>query len=186
MKPVVLEQKPDWVLVVGDVNSTLACALVCAKLGVKVAHVEAGLRSYDRRMPEEINRVLTDHAASLLLTPSADADANLRAEGIPAERVRLVGNIMIDTLLRQLEHAEKSSVRESLKLVGIEYAVVTLHRPSNVDDAAILAGILEALGRISESLPVIFPVHPRTRARLIEFGLEDRVSQSGLRLIRAA
>src|ERR671910_2732766 len=113
-EPVVLAEKPDWVLVVGDVNSTLACALVCVKLGVKVAHVEAGLRSRDRTMPEEINRLLTDQIADLLLTPSADADANLRAEGIPTERIRLVGNVMIDSLLKHRERAARSTVREDL------------------------------------------------------------------------
>src|SRR5918997_2117139 len=137
-EPVVVSERPDWVLVVGDVNSTLACALVCAKLLVRVAHVEAGLRSRDRSMPEEINRLLTDQVADLLLTPSADADENLRAEGIPAERIRLVGNVMIDSLLAQLPRAAASSVREELNVAGRDYAVVTLHRPSNVDDAATL------------------------------------------------
>src|SRR5215210_4981343 len=133
-EPVVLEQQPDWVLVVGDVNSTLACALVCSKLGVRVAHVEAGLRSRDRTMPEEINRLLTDQLADLLLTPSEDADANLRAEGIPPERIRFVGNVMIDSLFSQLERARSSTVREDLGIAGEDYAALTLHRPSNVDD----------------------------------------------------
>src|SRR5947208_3765781 len=135
-EPVVVRERPDWVVVVGDVNSTLACALVCAKLRVPVAHVEAGLRSRDRSMPEEINRLLTDQVADLLLTPSADADRNLLAEGIPAERIRLVGNVMIDSLLKHLALAEASRVREELEVEGRDYAVVTLHRPSNVDDAA--------------------------------------------------
>src|SRR2546421_7969574 len=121
-EPYVIREKPDWVLVVGDVNSTIACALVCAKLGVKVAHVEAGLRSRDRTMPEEINRVLTDQIADLLLTPSADADENLKAEGIPAERIRFVGNIMIDSLFSQLKHAETSTVREDLGVAAHDYA----------------------------------------------------------------
>src|SRR5918911_1705695 len=138
-EPVVLDEKPDWVVVVGDVNSTLACALVCVKLGVKVAHVEAGLRSRDRTMPEEINRLLTDQIADLLLTPSPDADENLRAEGIPAERIRFVGNVMIDSLYAQLERASRSTVREDLGVKGEPYAVVTLHRPSNVDDRETLA-----------------------------------------------
>src|SRR5262249_23568991 len=130
---VVLREKPDWVVVVGDVNSTLAGALVCAKLGIKVAHVEAGLRSRDRTMPEEINRLLTDQIADLLLTPSADADENLRAEGIPAERIRLVGNIMIDSLLGHLDRARDSHARTRLGVDQTDYAVLTLHRPANVD-----------------------------------------------------
>src|SRR5918911_1162029 len=137
-EPVVLEHRPDWVLVVGDVNSTLACALVCSKLGVPVAHVEAGLRSRDRTMPEEINRLLTDQLSELLLTPSADADRNLLAEGIPPARIRLVGNVMIDSLLKHLSLAAASNVREELGVAGNDYAVVTLHRPSNVDDASVL------------------------------------------------
>src|SRR5919205_2472356 len=122
-EPVVLRERPDWVLVVGDVNSTLACALVCSKLGIRVAHVEAGLRSRDRTMPEEINRLVTDQIANLLFTPSEDGDANLRAEGIPAERIRLVGNVMIDSLLKHLALAEASRVREELSVEGVDYAV---------------------------------------------------------------
>jgi UDP-N-acetylglucosamine 2-epimerase (non-hydrolysing) len=183
-EPVVLEEKPDWVLVVGDVNSTLACALCCAKLGVKVAHVEAGLRSRDRTMPEEINRLLTDRLADLLLTPSKDADENLRAEGIPEKRIRLVGNVMIDSLFQQLKRAEESSVRADLELEGKDYAALTLHRPSNVDDPQTFARILDALEQIGERLPIIFPVHPRTRARLAEFGFDDSVRRArNLRLI---
>jgi UDP-N-acetylglucosamine 2-epimerase (non-hydrolysing) len=170
-EPVVLEHKPDWVLVVGDVNSTLACALVCSKMGVPVAHVEAGLRSRDRAMPEEINRLLTDQLSELLLTPSADADRNLIGEGIPAERIRLVGNVMIDSLLKHLALAEKSDARERFGVKGGPYAVVTLHRPSNVDDPALLGGILRALTRISQHLPVVFPLHPRTRKNIEAFGL---------------
>src|SRR5215218_9489025 len=170
-EPVVLEHRPDWVLVVGDVNSTLACALVCSKLGVRVAHVEAGLRSRDRTMPEEINRLVTDQLSNLLLTPSMDADRNLLAEGIPAERIRFVGNVMIDSLFKQLERAETSRVREELGVAGGDYAVVTLHRPSNVDEPGVLGGILSALTRISRHLPVVFPIHPRTRKNLEEFGL---------------
>ena len=177
-EPVVLQEQPHWVIVVGDVNSTLACALVCAKLGVPVAHVEAGLRSRDRRMPEEINRLLTDQIADLLLTPSPDADANLRAEGIPLERIRFVGNVMIDSLYAQLERASRSHVRESLGVAGKDYAVLTLHRPSNVDDRAALAHILAALERIGERLPVIFPAHPRTLNRLAEFGLTECLAGS--------
>jgi UDP-N-acetylglucosamine 2-epimerase (non-hydrolysing) len=183
-EPVVLREQPDWVLVVGDVNSTLACALVCSKLGVRVAHVEAGLRSRDRTMPEEINRLLTDQLADLLLTPSEDADANLLAEGIPRERIRFVGNVMIDSLLGQLERAAESSVRERLGLEGKDYATLTLHRPSNVDDSVTFSRILDALEQIAERLPVIFPVHPRTRARIEEFDLKRRIEASeSLRLI---
>ncbi len=183
-EPVVLREKPDWVLVVGDVNSTIACALVCVKLGVKVAHVEAGLRSRDRTMPEEINRLLTDQIADLLFTPSPDADANLRAEGIPEERIRFVGNVMIDSLHQNLERARGSSVRKDLGVDGIDYAVITLHRPSNVDSAETFARILTALEAISESLPVVFPVHPRTRKTIAELGLSERVAaMKNLRVI---
>ncbi len=178
-EPVLLEHRPDWVLVVGDVNSTLACALVCSKLGVPVAHVEAGLRSRDRTMPEEINRLLTDQLSELLLTPSEDADRNLISEGIPAERIRLVGNVMIDSLLKHLALAEESDARERLSVAGSDYAVVTLHRPSNVDDPEVLRGILHALTRVSERLPVVFPIHPRTRKNLDEFGLRGACEGGG-------
>src|SRR5439155_22781631 len=170
-EPVVLREQPDWVLVVGDVNSTLACALVCVKLGVKVAHVEAGLRSRDRTMPEEINRLLTDQIADLLLTPSADADENLRAEGIPTERIKLVGNIMIDALLSQLDRAKQSTARADLGLADKQYAVLTLHRPSNVDDTAAFVRVIEALAKIARRLPIVFPAHPRTRKMIDELGL---------------
>ena len=169
-------ERPDWVLVVGDVNSTIACALVCVKLGVKVGHVEAGLRSRDRTMPEEINRVLTDQIADLLFTPSRDADENLRAEGIPEERIRFVGNVMIDSLRQNLERARQSSVRNNLNLNDIDYAVMTLHRPSNVDVPETFARILAALETITERLPVVFPVHPRTRKTIAALGLSDRVA----------
>ena len=183
-EPVVVRERPDWVVVVGDVNSTLACALVCAKLRVPVAHVEAGLRSRDRSMPEEINRLLTDQVADLLLTPSADADRNLLAEGIPAERIRLVGNVMIDSLLKHLALSRRSRAREELGVAEGEYAVVTLHRPSNVDDAGVLRGIVSALAGISARLPVVFPAHPRTRKMLAEFGLlESFRAAPALRLV---
>ena len=177
-EPVVVNEKPDWVIVVGDVNSTLACALVCAKLFVKVAHVEAGLRSRDRTMPEEINRILTDQIANLLLTPSRDADQNLRAEGIPEERIRFVGNVMIDSLFSQLKRAEQSTVREDLGVAGKDYAALTLHRPSNVDARVTFKRILEALDQISHRLPIIFPVHPRTRKRIREFGFMDLIERN--------
>ena len=176
-EPVVIKEKPDWVIVVGDVNSTLACTLVCAKLGIKVAHVEAGLRSRDRTMPEEINRLLTDQIADLLFTPSADADENLRAEGIPPERIRLVGNVMIDSLYKHLERSRQSRIKDQLGLTDKSYAVLTLHRPSNVDDPAAFGRIIEALEKICEQLPVVFPVHPRTRKTIAELGLDERVEK---------
>ncbi len=183
-EPVVLEEKPDWVVVVGDVNSTLACSLVCVKLGIKVAHVEAGLRSRDRTMPEEINRLLTDQIADLLLTPSPDADRNLLAEGITPQRIRFVGNIMIDSLLKNLERAKQSQVTKEMGLREREYAVLTLHRPSNVDHPETFKRILTALEKVSDATPVIFPVHPRTRKTISELGLSERVANmKNLRLI---
>jgi len=183
-EPVVLREKPDWVVVVGDVNSTLACALVAVKLGVKVAHVEAGLRSRDRSMPEEINRVLTDQIADLLFTPSADADENLRAEGIPNARIRLVGNIMIDSLVKYLPRARDTEIRERLGVSDADYAVLTLHRPSNVDDRLAFSRILHALKKIADCLPVIFPVHPRTHKAIVDLELASRLEEiSSLRLI---
>ena len=176
-EPVVLKEKPDWVLVVGDVNSTIACALVCVKLGIKVAHVEAGLRSRDRTMPEEINRLLTDQIADLLLTPSPDADVNLRNEGIPAERIRCVGNVMIDSLFKNLERARRSNIKNELGLSGDDYSVLTLHRPVNVDAREPFERIIDALESISAQLPVIFPAHPRTRKTLKDLGLESRLAQ---------
>lgn len=171
-EPVLVAEKPDWVVVVGDVNSTLACALTAAKLGIKVAHVEAGLRSFDRAMPEEINRVLTDRISDLLLTPSEDADRNLLAEGIAPERIVRVGNVMIDSLFAQFELARQSTVLADLGVLPNKFAVVTLHRPSNVDDAATLKKIFAALTAIADELPIVFPIHPRTKARLKEFGIE--------------
>jgi UDP-N-acetylglucosamine 2-epimerase (non-hydrolysing) len=182
-EPIVLEHKPDWVLVVGDVNSTIACTLVCAKLGIKVAHVEAGLRSFDRTMPEEINRILTDSISNLLLTPSPDGNENLKREGIADEKVKLVGNVMIDSLLRNLKIAESSIIREELNLTENEYAVMTLHRPSNVDDKETFSGLLKALLEISEKLPIIFPAHPRTRGKIEEFGFSEKVEKSNIKLI---
>ena len=182
-EPVVIREKPDWVLVVGDVNSTLACALVCSKLGVKVGHVEAGLRSRDRTMPEEINRLLTDQIADLLFTPSPDADENLRAEGVSEERIRFVGNVMIDSLFKQLTRAKESAIRQDLAVADQDYAVLTLHRPSNVDNLETLGRIIDALEEISERLPIVFPVHPRTRKTIAEFGFGERIEKAkGLRL----
>ncbi|KAF0250159.1 MAG: UDP-N-acetylglucosamine 2-epimerase, partial [bacterium] len=155
-EPVVLDYRPDWLIVVGDVNSTMACTLVCSKLGVKVAHVEAGLRSFDRSMPEEINRLVTDVLVDLLLTPSRDADTNLLREGISPEKIKFVGNVMIDTLYKYLPKARYSKILNTLEVTPFNYGVVTLHRPSNVDDKKVFQGILEALGVISAKLPLIF------------------------------
>ena len=174
-EPVALEFEPDAVLVVGDVNSTIACGLVAAKLGVSLVHVEAGLRSFDRTMPEEINRVLTDAISDLLFCTEQSGVDNLRREGVAEEKIHLVGNLMIDTLLRNKARADASTVLTELGLSPSEYAVLTLHRPSNVDDPETLRRILEAVEVIQQDLPLIFPAHPRTRARLAEFGLMDRV-----------
>ena len=182
-EPVVLREKPDWVLVVGDVNSTIACALVSAKLNVKIAHVEAGLRSRDRTMPEEINRILTDAISDLLLTTSEDANENLKAEGVAADKIKFVGNVMIDSLFYNLEKAKQLRVRENLDLTDKDYAVLTLHRPSNVDEKEVFGGLLEALIKISEKLPVIFPAHPRTKANIERFGFAARIANSNIRLI---
>jgi UDP-N-acetylglucosamine 2-epimerase (non-hydrolysing) len=167
---VCLDQTPDLVVVVGDVNSTMAATLVAAKLRVPVAHVEAGLRSFDRTMPEEINRIVTDRLADILLTPSSDADENLRAEGVAESRIHLVGNIMIDTLMRHLPMATLDRVAGRVAVEAHRYAVLTLHRPSNVDDPAAFRRIFDAVAEIAATLPVVFPVHPRTRERIRSFG----------------
>ncbi len=182
-EPIVLAEKPDWVLVVGDVNSTIACAIVCAKLGVKIAHVEAGLRSRDRQMPEEINRILTDSISDLLLTTSKDADENLKQEGVSDEKIKFVGNVMIDSLFYNLEKSKESKTRENLDLVDKDYAVLTLHRPSNVDEKEVFSGLLEALITISEKIPIIFPAHPRTLGNIEKFGFGEIVANSNIRLI---
>jgi UDP-N-acetylglucosamine 2-epimerase (non-hydrolysing) len=165
-EPVCLETRPDVVLVYGDVNSTVAAALVAAKLGIRVGHVEAGLRSRDWSMPEEINRVVTDRLSDMLFTPSRDAGENLRAEGIPADRVHFVGNIMIDSLVALLPEARRRNGNGQFGAGRGPYAVVTLHRPANVDDPAALAELLGALTDLSTERVILFPVHPRTRARL--------------------
>jgi UDP-N-acetylglucosamine 2-epimerase (non-hydrolysing) len=170
---VCLEERPDLVVVVGDVNSTMAATLVAAKLLIPVAHVEAGLRSFDRTMPEEINRIVTDRLADVLLTPSQDGNDNLLREGVPAERIHLVGNIMIDTLFRHLPLATLDRVADRVRVRDQEYAVLTLHRPSNVDVLDTFRGILSAIAAIAAELPVVFPVHPRTQARVKEFDLES-------------
>jgi UDP-N-acetylglucosamine 2-epimerase (non-hydrolysing) len=173
IEPVLKEVRPDWVLVYGDVNSTVAAALVCAKLPIPVAHVEAGLRSGDRTMPEEFNRLLTDQMADLLFTPSEDGDENLQREGVPASRIRRVGNVMIDTLVRLLPAAlaRWDLCRAALELPA-RYGLVTLHRPSNVDEPGYFKALMDALGQISHDIPLVFPVHPRTRAQLGGFSLE--------------
>ncbi len=174
-EPVVLERKPDLVLVYGDVNSTVAAALVCAKLLVKVGHVEAGLRSFDRTMPEEINRLLTDQISDLLFTPSKDGNENLAREGVVSEKVHLVGNVMIDTLIRMLPAARQ----QVPKNLPPRFVLVTLHRPSNVDDLPWLAQMITTLGEISREVPVVFPVHPRTRKKLADAGIQP----DGVRVI---
>ena len=174
LERLLVAQRPDLVMVVGDVNSTLAAALVAAKLCIPLAHVEAGLRSFDRTMAEEINRVVTDTLSDYCFTTCADADENLLREGIAKERIFFVGNVMIDTLLKLRDESLKSNIREKLRLDS-EYGYVTLHRASNVDSKEVLSGILSALESIQERLPLAFPVHPRTRARLKEFGLWEHI-----------
>jgi UDP-N-acetylglucosamine 2-epimerase (non-hydrolysing) len=174
-EPVVERFEPDLVVVVGDVNSTMACTLVAAKLGAPVAHVEAGLRSRDRAMPEEINRIVTDQLATLLLTPSLDGNENLRAEGIPDSRVHFVGNIMIDTLLQHVDTARRGDPCGRFGVARRGFAFVTLHRPSNVDDRDQLGQIYEALAAVAREMPVLFPMHPRTRKTTDAFGLWPRL-----------
>ena len=181
-EPVLDQEQPAAILVVGDVNSTIACALVAAKKGVAVIHVEAGLRSYDRAMPEEINRVLTDQLSDLLYTTERSALHNLAREGIDPSRVQFVGNVMIDTLHHNLKKAIPASV--SLANSGADiskgFVVLTLHRPSNVDQESILKTLLETVGQISQQLPVIFPLHPRTKSRIEQFHLEALLTQSNI------
>ncbi len=175
---VCLKEKPIMVVVAGDVNSTIACALVASKLSIPVSHVEAGLRSFDMNMPEEINRILTDRISDLLFTPSPDANENLLKEGISAERIKLVGNIMIDSLLNHSKKSEKRNIHERFEIKRGEYALVTMHRPSNVDDEEVLTEIIGALDVISENIPIIFPAHPRTTKMISEFGLENRINRN--------
>ncbi|OLB05657.1 MAG: UDP-N-acetylglucosamine 2-epimerase [Gemmatimonadetes bacterium 13_2_20CM_69_27] len=182
LEPILTELRPDLVLVYGDVNSTLAAALVAAKLGRRVGHVEAGLRSGDWTMPEEINRVVTDRLSELLLTPSRDAGDNLVAEGISVDRIEFVGNVMIDSLCWALPQAAKRDVAARYDVRGVGYAVVTLHRPANVDDPAVLRELLAALDQMGRKMTVLFPVHPRTRERVQTLGF--RPDPSGdLRLL---
>lgn len=178
-----LEDRPDLIMVVGDVNSTMACAITAKKLGIAVAHVEAGLRSRDRTMPEEINRIVTDALADLLFTPSRDADANLLREGVSPERIHFVGNVMIDCLLAQLPKTENPDVLRRFSVEAEKYAILTLHRPSNVDDLGVFRGIVELMIHLSEELPIVWPVHPRSRKNLESLGLLGRLeSGRGVKL----
>lgn len=170
-EPVCLREKPDWVVVVGDVNSTVACTLVASKLGIRVAHIEAGLRSFDRNMPEELNRLVTDALADVLLTPSADGDDNLRREGVPDAKIRRVGNVMIDSLVAQLDNADRADTLARLGLEKGKFVYVTLHRPSNVDFKESLEIIVRELAQLSQNWQIVFPIHPRTRGKMAEFGL---------------
>jgi UDP-N-acetylglucosamine 2-epimerase (non-hydrolysing) len=179
-----LADRPDWCVVVGDVNSTIACTLAAKKLGIKVAHLEAGLRSNDRTMPEELNRIATDALADLLWTPSIDGDENLLREGIPPERINRVGNIMIDSLEMMRKKIEAQRYRHEIGMPLRGYGVVTLHRPSNVDNANVLRELVAQLQAASAELPILFPVHPRTRQRLSEFGLLEGLSaMSNVRIV---
>jgi UDP-N-acetylglucosamine 2-epimerase (non-hydrolysing) len=175
--------RPDWLIVVGDVNSTIAAALVGAKLGIRIVHLEAGLRSRDRTMPEEINRIATDAISDVLWTPSPDADRNLIAEGVPAERITRVGNIMLDSFERARPAITAAREPEALGLVGRPYCVATLHRPANVDAPGPLRRLADGLLGVQRLLPIVFPVHPRTAARLAEFGLAAGLEEAGVRLI---
>ena len=174
-EPVLLEEDPDLVLVVGDVNSTVACALVAAKEHVPVAHVEAGLRSGDRRMPEEINRLLTDRLADYLFVTEESSLEHLRAEGVPEEKVFFVGNVMIDALVRFREKAARTTVREDLDVEAGAYALMTMHRPANVDHTAGLRALLETIEGVAAQLPLVFPMHPRTRQRFEAHGLAGQL-----------
>ncbi|MBF0331149.1 MAG: UDP-N-acetylglucosamine 2-epimerase (non-hydrolyzing) [Candidatus Omnitrophica bacterium] len=183
-EPVLLEHKPDVLVVVGDVNSTIACSLVAAKLSIPIAHIEAGLRSFDKDMPEEINRILTDRITDVFFTTCIEANAHLVAEGAAKNRIFFVGNVMIDTLMHNLKRANKSQILSSLHLQPKGYALVTLHRPSNVDDKHNLTNILNAINVIQEKIPVVFPIHPRTKKNFELFGLTSMVQgMKGLKLV---
>lgn len=180
----VLADRPDLVMVVGDVNSTMACALVAAKLHIPVAHVEAGLRSFDREMPEEINRILTDQLSDYLLMPSEDARINLLNEGIPDENIHFVGNIMIESLIQCSDQIDRSNILNTFDLAPQSYAILTLHRPSNVDNPDVFCGILYALKEIQEHLPILFPAHPRVRKQMTEFGVDmENMGGHGIQLL---
>jgi UDP-N-acetylglucosamine 2-epimerase (non-hydrolysing) len=182
-EPVLLDRRPNWLVVVGDVNSTLACALVASKLGVRVAHVEAGLRSFDRTMPEEINRLLTDAISDALFVSEPSGVENLRAEGVPDERVYFVGNVMIDALLKHRARAAQSNILAELGVKPRQYVAVTLHRPSNVDNAESLTEIVTAFEDIARQCAVVFPMHPRTARKAAQWGLDDRLRRiSGMHM----
>lgn len=183
IETLITERRPDLILVVGDVNSTLAATLVGAKAGVPVAHVEAGLRSFDRRMPEEINRIATDALATFLFATEEDGVANLRREGVQDDRIFLVGNVMIDTLMALMPKIRQRKMAAAMGLAPATYGVVTLHRPSNVDDAPMLDRWVSALERISAGMPLVFPAHPRTAARLAATGLDRRLERSGVEVV---
>lgn len=186
-EPAILDFKPDYVIVVGDVNSTIACGLVAVKLGIKLVHVEAGLRSFDWTMPEEINRILTDRISDLLFVTEQSAIDNLKNEGIDSDKVHFVGNTMIDTLLANREKARKSNILKQLGLCKREYGVITLHRPSNVDDAEKFQAILLALNEIQKELKLVFPIHPRTRKNITSMNMEKLIDgMENLLLIQPA
>jgi UDP-N-acetylglucosamine 2-epimerase (non-hydrolysing) len=174
---VLQKEQPDWVVVVGDVNPTMACTIVANKMGIKVAHVEAGLRSYDRNMPEEINRVLTDSIADLLLTPSIDGNMNLIKEGIPEEKIKFIGNIMIDTLFNMRKRSDESTILGDLGVNKQEYVLVTLHRPSNVDQKETLSNFVRVMRETADDLPLVWPVHPRSKNNAQEFGLWEKMQK---------
>lgn len=174
LEPLLHELRPDIVVAVGDVNSTMAAALVAAKMHIPLAHVEAGLRSFDRTMPEEINRVVTDSLADFLFTTERSANENLKHEGVPKNKIHFVGNVIIDTLLRYRQHIDAQNITDRFGVTPRNYALLTLHRPSNVDVTETLSGIIDALADIQKKLPVLFPLHPRTRQRIVETGLFER------------
>lgn len=173
---VLLREKPDLVVVVGDVNSTVACSMVAVKLGIKVAHVEAGLRSFDRNMPEEINRLLTDAISDFLFVTEQSGLDNLKREGVPDEKVHFVGHVMIDSLIHFSEKAEESAIMDELNLDHQDYALVTLHRPSNVDSKENFLNLLDAFKEIEKNIKIIFPIHPRSRKMIDTFGLQDKIA----------
>lgn len=184
MEKILLEEKPDWIIVVGDVNSTLAASLAAAKLHIPIAHVEAGLRSFDRAMPEEINRILTDSISDLLFVTEQSGLDNLKNEGVSDKKVHFVGNVMIDSLVEHLQKAKESQILQELMIEPKRYVLMTLHRPSNVDNKKNLQDILTTLKVIQKELPIIFPIHPRTKKRIDEFGLSEQVGRmKNLRLI---
>lgn len=183
LEELLIEKKPDLVIVFGDVNSTMAGAIVAAKLCIGVAHVEAGLRSFDNTMPEEINRIVTDRLSQYLFVTEASGKRNLMHEGVPDENIYLVGNIMIDSLINSLSPADGSDILDRLGLRPGEYATLTLHRPSNVDDKSVLEDLLIVLGKVGMKTPVVFPCHPRTMKNLTEFGLSGKYNKDALRII---